>query len=141
MKVENSPSLLFAYGTLMQGFSNPFAKKLRKNAIWRGKASFPGQLFDLGSYPGALFLPSYEGLVHGEVWEITAFDSVIPSLDYYEGIHDSQPEYVRAPISVLLETGQVQLAWVYLYCQPIGTFVQIKHGDYRQWLLDNKQHL
>ena len=136
-----STSLLFVYGTLMQGFTNPFAKKLRKNAHWQGKASFTGKLFDLGSYPGALFLPHYEGIVHGEVWEISDFNAVIPSLDYYEGIHDSQPEYVREPIPVLLETGQIQLAWVYLYCQPTDAFVQIKHGDYRQWLLDNKQHL
>lgn len=141
MTVENSPSLLFVYGTLMQGFSNPFAKKLRKNAIWRGKASFTGKLFDLGSYPGAVFFPSDEGLVHGELWEITAFDSVIPSLDYYEGIHETHPEYVRQLVSIRVEAGNEAEAWVYLYCQPIQSFVQIKHGDYRRWLLDNKQHL
>lgn len=135
------PSLLFVYGTLMQGFTNPFAKKLRKNAVWKGKATITGQLFDLGSYPGTVFNSNTPSLVHGEVWEILDFDSVIPNLDYYEGIHDSQPEYVREPIPVLLETGQVQLAWVYLYCQSTDALVQIKHGDYRQWLLDNKQHL
>ena len=141
MEVKSSIPLLFVYGTLMQGFSNPSAKKLRKNAIWRGKATFTGQLFDLGSYPGAVFNSNMLSLVHGEVWEISDFNAVITSLDYYEGIHDSQPEYVREPIPVLLETGQVQLAWAYLYCQPTDAFVQIKHGDYRQWLLDDKQHL
>ena len=76
------PSLLFVYGTLMQGFTNPFAKKLRKNAVWKGKATITGQLFDLGSYPGTVFNSNTPSIVHGEVWEILDFDSVIPNLDY-----------------------------------------------------------
>lgn len=136
----NNP-FLFVYGTLMKGFSNAFAKKLQKNANWRGKASFNGQLFDLGYYPGAIYEPQAITQVHGEVWELNNFSETIIALDRYEGIHVHNPEYVRQEVSVRLETGETISAWVYLFCQPTHSFVFIPQGDYRKWLMESKQHL
>jgi gamma-glutamylcyclotransferase (GGCT)/AIG2-like uncharacterized protein YtfP len=132
---------IFVYGTLMQGFANPFAKKLHKNALWRGKSSFPGQLFDLGTYPGAIYQPDATTHVQGEVWELTDFQKTIASLDHYEGIHDFKPEYIRQEVPIVLENRETIFCWVYLFCQPVESFRIITHGDYRKWLLETKQHL
>lgn len=143
MKVdkENGNKFLFVYGTLMQGFSNPFSKKLKQKSTWRGKGSFLGQLFDLGSYPGAVYQPGATTHVQGEVWELTDFEKTIVSLDRYEGIHDFNPEYIRREVTVELENGETILCWVYLFCQSVVSFKLITHGDYRKWLSETKQHL
>lgn len=138
---KNDNRFLFVYGTLMQGFSNPFSKKLGQKGAWRGKGSFPGQLFDLGSYPGAVYRPNATTRIQGEVWELTDFQSIVASLDHYEGIHDFNPEYIRQEVAVELENGDTILCWVYLFCQSVASFKLIAHGDYRKWLSDTEQHL
>lgn len=139
--MSTNNQFIFVYGTLMQGFSNSFAKKLRQNAIWRGKASFTGQLFDLGNYPGAIYQPQAATHVYGEVWESNDFEKTINALDRYEGIHLRNPEYVRQEVPVTLETGEIISVWGYIFCQPTHPFVLISHGDYRKWLIESKQHL
>ncbi|WP_428667742.1 gamma-glutamylcyclotransferase family protein [Runella sp.] len=143
MNAESSPenAYLFVYGTLMQGFTNPFAKKIRQNGTWLGKASFQGFLYDLGEYPGAIYDPQSAGKVHGEVWELRDFQKVIITLDRYEGVTVFNPEYVRQQISVVLENGNIISCWAYLFCQSVESFTFIPHGDYRKWLSDGKQHL
>lgn len=138
---ENGNKFLFVYGTLMKGFSNPFSNKLKQKGVWRGKGSFPGQLFDLGSYPGAVYQPDVKTQVQGEVWKLTYFEKNIASLDRYEGIHDFKPEYSRKEVPVKLENGEVILCWVYLFCQSVERYRLIAHGDYRKWLLETEQHL
>jgi len=138
---KDSTHFLFVYGTLMQGFSNPFAKKLQQNAIWRGKASFTGQLFDLGTYPGAVYDQNASTTVQGEVWQLNDFQKTIKALDYYEGIHEKEPEYVRQQIPVLLESGEKIDCWAYIYCLPTYLFELIPSGDHRQRLVATKQHL
>ncbi len=139
--MSTNNQLVFVYGTLMQDFSNVFAKKLRQNALARGKAFFTGQLFDLGHYPGAIYQPQATTQVHGEVWELNNFGEIITSLDRYEGIHLRNPDYVRQEVPVMLENEEIVLCWVYLFCNPIESFKIIPHGDYRKWLIESKQHL
>jgi gamma-glutamylcyclotransferase (GGCT)/AIG2-like uncharacterized protein YtfP len=139
--MSTNNQLVFVYGTLMQDFSNVFAKKLRQNAFWRGKASFTGQLFDLGDYPGATYQPQATTYVYGEVWELNDFEKTITALDRYEGIHVCNPEYVRQEVPVMLENEEIVLCWIYLFCKPIESFKIIPHGDYRKWLIESKQHL
>ncbi|NBB18204.1 hypothetical protein GVN20_02450 [Runella sp. CRIBMP] len=134
-------SSIFVYGTLMQGFTNPFAKKIRQNGIWRGKASFAGALYDLGDYPGAIYQPQSPHRVQGEVWELEEFQKTIAALDRYEGIQARNPEYVRQSIPVTLENCADGVCWTYLFCQSVESFIFIPHGDYRKWLSDGKQHL
>lgn len=132
---------LFVYGTLMQGFTNPFAKKIRQNGTWQGKASFEGELYDLGEYPGAVYRPQSLHKVYGEVWKLREFPKVIVALDRYEGIHVPNPEYVRMQLPVQFDSGAVHLCQTYLFCQSTELFTFIPHGDYRKWLADGKQHL
>lgn len=143
MNVETSPenTYLFVYGTLMQGFTNPFAKKIRQNGTWLGKAFFKGELYDLGEYPGAVYGTQSLSRVYGEVWEVRDFPKVIAALDRYEGIYDSNPEYVRTQLPVTFENETTHLCWTYLFCHSTELFIFISHGDYRKWLSDGKQHL
>lgn len=134
-------SYIFVYGTLMRGFTNPFAKKIRQHGVWLGKASFAGALYDLGDYPGAIYQPQSPHRVYGEVWELKDFQKTIIALDRYEGIHVCNPEYMRQPIPVTFENGADDICWTYLFCQPVESFIFITHGDYRKWLSDSKQHL
>ncbi|MFN8344818.1 MAG: gamma-glutamylcyclotransferase family protein [Spirosomataceae bacterium] len=133
--------LLFVYGTLMQGFFNPFAKKLHQQAVWKGRASVSGELFDLGYYPGAVYSAQSNDRIWGEVWQLEDFPKTIAALDRYEGIHDSNPEYTRREVPVVLETGESVQCRMYVFCQPIDSFRKIPHGDYRRWLSETKQQL
>lgn len=143
MNVETSlkNTSLFVYGTLMQGFTNPFAKKIRQNGTWLGKASFQGELYDLGEYPGAVYRPQSLSRVYGEVWELRDFPKTIVALDRYEGVHIFNPEYVRTQLPVQFENETIHLSWTYLFCQSTELFTFISHGNYRKWLADGKQHL
>lgn len=143
MNTENRAEncFLFVYGTLMQGFVNPYAKKLHQQAVWIGRASVSGELFDLGHYPGVIYPTQQPDRVWGEVWQLQDFKKTIGALDRYEGIYDFNPDYVRRQVPVVLETGEATQCWIYLFCQPIDSFLKIPHGDYRKWLLETKQHL
>ena len=125
----------------MQGFTNSFARKLRQNGIWWGKATFSGQLFDLGEYPGAIYEPQSTAKVWGEVWELRDFRHTIAALDRYEGIAVLDPEYIRQQIPAVLDNGTDIICWAYLFCQPTESFNFIPHGNYRKWLSEGKQHL
>ena len=52
--MTQNPDYLFVYGTLRPPFVNAFAHFLRQNSQFIGEATFPGLLFDLGDYPGAI---------------------------------------------------------------------------------------
>jgi gamma-glutamylcyclotransferase (GGCT)/AIG2-like uncharacterized protein YtfP len=124
--MSTNNQLVFVYGTLMQDFSNVFAKKLRQNALARGKAFFTGQLFDLGHYPGAIYQPQATTQVHGEVWELNNFGEIITSLDRYEGIHCTQSRICssRSSCDDSKQGKTIVRCWVYLFCQPIHSFVR-----------------
>lgn len=139
--LQNTSNFLFVYGTLMRGFSNPFAEKLVTNAIWIGKGTFTGHLFDLGFYPGAVYDRNTTLQVHGEVWQLSDFQVTIKVLDNYEGINDTTPEYVRQEVPILLENGNKMRCWAYIFCQSTENYKVITEGDYRKWKHGLKQHL
>jgi len=131
-----NPNLLFVYGTLMQGFDNPFSRKLQKNARWHGKALLKGKLYDLGHYPGAIYLPDSPLCIHGEIWELGDFQKNIVALDRYEGTYSRNPEYIRQQVPVILPSGQQIECWTYLFCRPVQAFTLITEGDYRKWIMN-----
>lgn len=124
---------LFTYGTLRREFSNSFAQQLRQKALWCGKASLTGQLYDLGQYPTAVFEAAQTQLVHGEVWLLTDFGPTIALLDDYEGTNDPTPEYVRVLVPVHLKNGETLLCWAYQYNFSVSGLPLIAHGDYWRW--------
>lgn len=141
ISAKSNTHFLFVYGTLMRGFSNPFAKKLKQEAVWCEKGLFTGQLFDLGEYPGAVYRQDTTTTVRGEIWQLHDFQKTIATLDIYEGIHEKEPEYVRQLIPILCESGIQTHCWVYIYCQSTHLFQPILSGDYRQWCEATQQHL
>ena len=131
--MTTDPDLLFVYGTLRPPFTNGFAHYLRQHSQYVGEGTFPGQLLNLGHYPGALHEPESNATVYGSIYNISAHKQLLLSyLDRYEGIGDSfeQPhEYVRSVIKVN-EGNSVISCWVYLYNLPVKDQQVILSGDY-----------
>ncbi|MFL6279510.1 MAG: gamma-glutamylcyclotransferase [Vicinamibacterales bacterium] len=124
---------VFFYGTLMAGFDR------RRRAAMDGKLSFVGRgwirasLFDLGLYPAAV--PSPDGCVWGELYELSDSETVLPALDEIEGYTPRDIDhslYVRSQVNVMLPDALPHVAWVYFYNAPLGQAQRIESGDYLQ---------
>jgi gamma-glutamylcyclotransferase (GGCT)/AIG2-like uncharacterized protein YtfP len=112
---------LFAYGTLRPRSAPPALAHILRFASSLGAAWVPGELYDLGSYPGAIAPQgggSQEFRVHGEVLELAGLHSWLPDLDAYEGFDPASREtslFVRSACTATLPSGQAIPCWIYLY--------------------------
>jgi gamma-glutamylcyclotransferase (GGCT)/AIG2-like uncharacterized protein YtfP len=124
---------LFTYGTLMQGFSNPFAQRLHSLSTFEGKGSFPGTLYKIDWYPGAHYEPESQNKVYGEVYRIINAKLLFPELDNYEDVFEEEEKslYIRKIIPVLMQDQSIVYCWVYIYNQPVEDFELIQGGDFR----------
>ena len=123
--------LVFFYGTLMAGFDRRRRAGIDEKLRYIGRGSIQGSLFDLGLYPAAV--PAPEGLVWGEVYEMSDTVTVLAALDEIEGYrHDDSDRslYLRQQANVALPDGTQELAWVYFYNAPLGRAPRIASGDY-----------
>jgi gamma-glutamylcyclotransferase (GGCT)/AIG2-like uncharacterized protein YtfP len=123
--------LVFFYGTLMAGFDRRRRAGIDAKLTYIGRGSIRAALFDLGIYPAAV--PSLEGLVWGEAYEMTDPDTVLGALDDIEGYRADDPDrslYTRQQTDVRLPDGNVAPAWVYFYNAPLGQAPRIASGDY-----------
>ena len=123
--------LVFFYGTLMAGFDRRRRAGIDDKLTYIGRGSIQGALFDLGLYPGAV--PSPDGHVWGEVYEMADTATVLAALDEIEGYrHDDSDRslYIRQQAEVLLADGARAPAWVYFYNAPLGRAPRIASGDY-----------
>jgi gamma-glutamylcyclotransferase (GGCT)/AIG2-like uncharacterized protein YtfP len=132
--MKREPVYLFVYGTLLQDFRNPFAVFLKRNSELVAHGSFPGQLFDLGSYPGAIYRHGHTSKVYGQIVKLTGNPAkTLAALDDYEGVtgDTSEPEneYVRRIVPVDAN-GMVLDCWVYLYNGDLSTALPIPAGNY-----------
>ncbi|MCF0056632.1 gamma-glutamylcyclotransferase [Dyadobacter sp. CY356] len=125
---------LFTYGTLMQGFSNPFAERLHTLSTFTGKGSFPGTLYKIDWYPGAVYEEENQSRIFGEVYKITVPEILFPELDEYEDVFDDEEKslYLRKIIPVLMTDGSTINCWIYLYNQDTTDLEIIESGDFRQ---------
>ncbi|GAB3895376.1 hypothetical protein GCM10028803_11830 [Larkinella knui] len=98
------------------------AHTLRQNSRLIGPGFFPGLVYDLGTYPGAVYDPSSGSHVHGEIYSVP--ETLLPTLDEYEG-----DEYVRTIVPVETATGFIDCL-VYLFNQPTDSFPPIASGRY-----------
>jgi gamma-glutamylcyclotransferase (GGCT)/AIG2-like uncharacterized protein YtfP len=124
---------LFVYGTLMRGFENPFAARLRAGSTFVGAGAFPGRLYRVSWYPGAVYTPGQSERVHGEVYQLHDFATLIVALDEYE---DVLPEatlslYLRRVVPVTLEDGRELACWTYLYNRSLAKATLIPDGRFR----------
>jgi gamma-glutamylcyclotransferase (GGCT)/AIG2-like uncharacterized protein YtfP len=122
---------VFFYGTLMAGFDRRRRAGIDAKLTYIGRGSIAAALFDLGLYPAAV--PSLEGRVWGEVYEVSDPPTVLAALDEIEGHRPDDPDrslYTRAQVDVTLGDGAQVRAWVYFYNAPLGQAPQILSGDY-----------
>lgn len=129
--------LLFVYGTLLENFEHPFALLLKEHSQVIGKGHFDGLLFDIGRYPGAIFIAGIDYQVYGNMVALKqAPMSILDMLDKYEGIDpelDPPFEYIRKKIPVIFNKNTYE-CWVYLYNYPINELQWIDSGDYQAYL-------
>lgn len=124
-------TFVFFYGTLMAGFDRRRRAGIDGKLTYRGRGSIRAALFDLGIYPAAV--PAPEGLVWGEVYEMSDPEAVLTALDDIEGFRSDDPDkslYARAVADVTMPDGRVEQAWVYFYNAPLGRAPRIGSGDY-----------
>lgn len=122
---------VFFYGTLMAGFDRRRRAGIDTKLTYRGRGSIRAALFDLGIYPAAV--PAPEGLVWGEVYEMSEPEAVLVALDDIEGYRQEDPDkslYSRARADVTMPDGSIEQAWVYFYNAPLGRASRIASGDY-----------
>lgn len=133
--MNSSPDFLIVYGTLRPPFDNPFAQYLRQRGRCVGEGTFAGQVFDMGSYPGAIYQKNSRSQVCGTVFDISNQKATILTyLDYYEGVGDEfeQPtEFVRSIVPVQFNE-QTTDCWVYLYNLSTDTKPVVESGNYAE---------
>jgi gamma-glutamylcyclotransferase (GGCT)/AIG2-like uncharacterized protein YtfP len=125
--------LAFFYGTLMTGFDRRRRAGIESKLRYVGRGWIQAALFDLGIYPAAI--PSSEGRVWGEVYEMLEPGSVLAVLDEIEGYTPEDPDrslYTRERVPATLEDGRTVNVWVYFYNAPLGQAPLIASGDYLQ---------
>jgi len=121
------PPFLLLYGSLRRGEPMFGELALEEALDFVGEVDFPGELYDLGDYPGAV---AGEGRVRGELYRMMR-PEILEALDRYEEYDQADPEgslFVRrrVPIEGIGE------AWVYLFNgRPTGRW-RIASGDWRK---------
>ena len=126
-----SKEKIFVYGTLRKGF--PLHKYLSDKAEFIGAGSIRGVLYDLGDYPGVL--PSNEGEVHGELYELENGSTHLNVLDRVEGYDPTNPQkslFVRSLADVSLPDKKTTKAWVYFLPSKPPKGRLISSGDYQR---------
>jgi gamma-glutamylcyclotransferase (GGCT)/AIG2-like uncharacterized protein YtfP len=127
--------LVFFYGTLMTPFNRTGRHGIDQHLEYMGRGSIEAALFDLGIYPAAV--PSTDGRVWGEVYQMLRPVVVLRALDEIEGYSPSEPEsslYTRRVTPVTMDDGTVVQAAAYFYNAPLGRAERIASGDYLEHL-------
>lgn len=117
----------------MHGFDASDEFALGTHLTLEGPALLPGDLFDLGSYPG---LRHGTGRVVAELYAILEPD-VLLQLDHFEGVVPGRPKdslYRRERIQLIEPAGTE--AWVYFYNRRPAPAQRIASGDWRVHLND-----
>ena len=115
----------------MAGFDRRRRAGIDGKLKYVGRGSITAALFDLGIYPAAV--PSSDGRVWGEMYEMVEPDTVLAALDDIEGYRSEDPDrslYSRQQADVTLPDGTQARAWVYFYNAPLGRAPRIDSGDY-----------
>lgn len=135
---DQSPDYLLVYGTLRASFTNAAAQFLHQRSRYVGEVSFPGSLFDLGTYPGAVYQPDSLTRVAGTVYAIGHHKpAVLAFLDEYEGIGPGYAlphEYIRVIVPIDFQSRQID-CWMYLYNHSTENKRVIVGGDYAAYAM------
>ena len=124
---------LFTYGTLMRGFENPFAERLHSLSTFEGKGTFPGLLYKISWYPGAVYHENSDNQIHGEIYKLRSKEILLKELDEYEDVFEDETHslYVRKIIPIRVHDGSMLPCWVYLYNQDVKNLKTVTSGNFR----------
>lgn len=129
---------LFVYGSLRRAKNHSLHPYLNTHAVFIDRATLPGKLYHIASYPGAIPVHANDkSWIRGEVYRLLRPKLMLPILDHYEECTPQFPqphEYQRRMSPVTLENGKILSAWVYWYGRPVAGLTQIATGDYFQYL-------
>jgi gamma-glutamylcyclotransferase (GGCT)/AIG2-like uncharacterized protein YtfP len=126
---------LFVYGTLRRGL-RLHHHLARLGASFELEAKVAGELFDLGSYPGARPASGKGKWVLGELFLLRHVENDLKHLDRVEDFNPAAPErseFVRAVADVVLPDGTRESAWIYWLSEQAQVGRQIACGDYAAW--------
>jgi gamma-glutamylcyclotransferase (GGCT)/AIG2-like uncharacterized protein YtfP len=130
------PDRLFAYGTLMTGFSR---RPLLGAAVLEGRGRIRGSLYHFGDYPGVIL--DDRGWVTGELYRVPDLAARLPALDeaeWCDPADETRSLYVRRTAPVHVEGGPSRDAWVYAYNERFGPAAgrgpRVESGDWRAHL-------
>ena len=140
----NNPGVyqLFVYGSLRSGFRSPAYEYISRYFDLVGEAKVKGQLFDLGSYPGAK--PTGENkFILGELYKISnenEFAWAIGQLDDYEGVNVAfdEVQLYRREIAEVYIDDKTTHAWMYWYNGIVNDKPVIESGDVLQYMDQKK---
>ena len=122
---------IFVYGTLLQGMER---EKVLENSLYLGPTIIRANLFDLGYFPG---IKPGEGAVVGELYEID--EETLKILDEIEGYYEKNEKdslFIRQEtVARKFSNGEYLKVLTYFYNSPV-TRNQIRHGDYRRYILE-----
>ncbi len=123
---------LFVYGSLRQGFNNPFFEFIRNHFDYIGQATVKGTLYDLGDFPAGV--PSESNTIIGELYVAKSeadFNWAIAQLDDYEGLHleEGESSQYRREIAAITCNGESVQSWMYWYTGDISNERIIPSGD------------
>lgn len=134
----NKERKIFVYGSLMEGFFN-YTKYLEGNVISKDKATIEGKLYDMPhkGYPAVI---NGTDIVHGELYSLKDFShnlSALDKMENYFGENNPNNEYNRIIVSVTLESGKIEDAYMYFYnLEDSEEFkensIYISNGDWRK---------
>lgn len=127
---------IFVYGTLLSTVPSVASKWLSQHAQLIGEVTFPGTLYDLGSYPGFVTGAAASGEVAGEVYQLYDRMEAFRFLDKYEGLDAQEPLYRRGEL-LHPDYGRV---WTYIYQGETNDLPIIVGGDYRKYYDQQARH-
>lgn len=126
---DDSPELVFVYGTLRRGGSNSFRMD---GAEFVASGKVAGRLYVISWYPG-LVLDGGAETVDGDVYRVGA--GQLAALDEFEGISANEiegAEYRRVKTEVRTGEDEVLVAWSYEWKGPVEESKRILSGDWLQ---------
>jgi gamma-glutamylcyclotransferase (GGCT)/AIG2-like uncharacterized protein YtfP len=124
---------LFVYGSLLSGLGHPAHAYVSRYFTLVSPASTPGNIYDLGEYPGAVPAPA-PAMIHGELYKVNhadEFSFAIKQLDDYEGFlvePGEQPLFRRETVDVK-HNNAITTAWIYWYNRDVEGHILIPGGD------------
>lgn len=124
---------LFVYGTLQPDIAPPEIANTVRQLRPIGSAFVRGRLYDLGEYPGVILDASSDTTISGEVFELPDDQTVLTTLDEYEGFNPSDHEaslFVRIKCLVILSDGRKLESWIYVYNRSPEQMPLVTSGDY-----------